>query len=632
METLINKIKKSPDDVISSLKQNKFLKVLDYLNESYYNENVQKVSDQLYDYLKKDYESKYGLITEIGYKEKNNKINLPFYLGSMNKPDDEQQINKWMDIYKGPYNISLKLDGISGLLYKENDELKLTTRGDGYVGVDKSNLIKYINTLPNLKNGEYVRGELIISKTNFLKIADKFKNARNACGGIINSKTINKDLLKLVDFVGYSVIKPEMTISKQMKFIEKKNIQCVENINRDKLIIDEISKILIDNRINNDYNIDGLIITDDSKYYPIVAGENPKYSFAFKQVLTDQMKETMVLDVIWTIQKDKYIYPKLKIIPVDINGTEIKCVNAHHAKFIVENNIGVGSKIIVIRSKDVIPKIHEILTPSETGEPLMPDIECKWDETKTNLIATGLDEDDEENVLIKNLTFIFEKLNVENFSEATIRKFVENGYDSFWKILKADKNDLVKINGLNTKSVEKIYNNIDESLRKIKLHELMYASVCFGRLIGSKKLKLILDEHPNIIDIYKEKGKEFTHELINNIKGFKDKSTNKIIDGMGDFIKWINKLIKLKPFISDLLKIETNIIEDNEYKGKKICFSGFRDDELEKKLTSYGASIVSCVSKNTSLLIVKDINENNSKIIKAKELNIPIIEKHNLNI
>lgn len=631
MNSLISNIKQSPDETISNLKKDKYKKLLEYLNDQYYNKNVSLLSDQLYDYVKEKYEEKYGEIQEVGAEIKTDKMKLPYYMGSMNKLKTTKEMENWFSKYKGPFNISLKLDGISGLLYKIDNKIYLVTRGDGYEGQNKTNLIKFINiNTSKLENGDYIRGELIISKKNFMKIATEFKNARNATSGIINSKTVNEKLLKLVDFIGYAVMKPDMTISQQMDFIKDKDINCVYNINKKTVTIDELSEMFDEYRNNYKYEIDGLIITDNTKVYPLVEGENPKYSFAFKKIMTDQQAETIVLDVIWTLQKDGYITPKIKIEPVELLGSTIEYATAHNAKFIQENNIGVGSKIVIIKSGDVIPKIHKILTSSELGEPAMPKMECKWDSTKTHLIATEIDDDQEQEMIIKQLAYTFDKLDVGNFSEATVKKFVEDGYDSFWKILKANKKDLESIDGLSTKSINKIYDNIENALHKIELYDLMNASICFGRTIGSKKLKAILDVNPNLLDIYEEKGDKFTFELIMNIKGFEEKTTSKVVEGIPCFIKWMNKLIKIKPYMEEKLKpVVKKIIKakENRFKDKKICFSGFRDKEMEEKLTQLGASIVSGVSKNTNILIVKDIDESSSKIDKAKELGIEILNK-----
>lgn len=47
----------------------------------------------------------------------------------------------------------------------------------------------------------------------------------------------------------------------------------------------------------------------------------------------------------------------------------IKQATGHNGKFIFENKIGPGSKIVIIKSGDVIPKIVEVISESNNGEP-----------------------------------------------------------------------------------------------------------------------------------------------------------------------------------------------------------------------------------------------------------------------
>jgi NAD-dependent DNA ligase len=99
------------------------------------------------------------------------------------------------------------------------------------------------------------------------------------------------------------------------------------------------------------------------------------------------------------------------------------------------------------------------------------------------------------------------------------------------------------------------------------------------------------------------------------------KTALKIVDNL----VWADKLISL---LSEFATFEKEIIEnDNEFIfSKKFVISGFRDKNLENEIVRKGGKIVSSVSKNTDFLIVKNLNETSSKIIKARELSIRVIE------
>jgi NAD-dependent DNA ligase len=403
--------------------------------------------------------------------------------------------------------------------------------------------------------------------------------------------------------------------------------------------------MLISGRTNLDYEIDGVVIIDNSKINIQIEGQNPDWGVAFKQILTDQIAEATVVDVIWEISKDKYIKPKIKINTVELLGSEITFATAFNAKYIVDNKIGPGSIIKLIKSGDVIPYIQEVLKESDSKKPKMPSIKYEWNETNVDIIATELDDESMNKIIVKKLAYFFQTLDIKYMGEGTIEKFVNNGYNDLWKILNADINKLKKIDGFGDKLIEKIYDSINKSLVNRDLCDLMAASQIFGRGIGSKKFKLITDVYPNILDIVNKNGN--VKEIINNIIGFDDKTTTKIVDNFKLFINWLGELIKLKPNVlskgkngdkskdsdkgkskdSDKGKSKSSDKVYSKYANKTIVFTGFRDKEVESILDKIGSKVTTSISKNTDILIAADTTEKSSKIVKANELNVKIISK-----
>ncbi len=643
---VIKELQNDPDEILGSLEKDGLKKLIEYLSDKYYNENKSLISDQLFDYVKEYYEKNFNKVKEVGAPIKasvGNKVKLPYYMGSLDKiKPSTGTFAKWINDYPGPYAISYKLDGISALLYKKNGKVFMYTRGDGVEGQDISHCIDLIGiNTSKLVEGDAIRGELIMSKENFKKIADKMANPRNAVSGIINTKKPDAKMLKLIDFVAYWVLYPEFIASDQLKYIEKKEFtpRTVPYFIKKSITIDMLSEMLVSNRNDYKYEIDGIVVIDDSKYYPQEIGENPKWGFAFKQLLTDQIAESTVVDVIWEVSKDKYIKPKIKIDTVELGGVEITYATANNAKNVVDNVIGPGAVVQIIRSGDVIPKIEKVIKPADSKKPKMPSIKYEWNETKVDIIATDLDEETMDKIIVKKLTYFFVTLDIRFMAEGTIEKFVANGYDDLPKILKANKKELYKIEGLGTKSIDKIYESIDAGLTGRKIYEIMGASQIFGRGIGVKKFKSLIDDYPNILDIYKEQGKEATTKLINAVNGFDTKTTTKIVDNLDEFILYLDNLIKIKPnLLKDSSKTDKSKTKDKEetdkistglmeFANKTIVFTGFRDKDIESKLENIGVKLTSSVSKNTDFVIAADINEESNKILKAKELKITILSK-----
>ena len=375
-----------------------------------------------------------------------------------------------METHLGKYSVSYKLDGMSLLLTKKNGIVNMYRRGDGTEAEDLTIFIKYINVnVSKMKDGDAIRGEAVFTKKNFEKVKKilkenvtnknknrKYKQSRNVVSGFFTDRDVEskKALLKYVDFVAYWVLSPEMKISKQMKYLEDKKIITVEYVIKKEVTIDFLSKKLLKGRDEYDYQIDGLVVVDDSQIY-LQENKNPSFAFSYKQVMTDQIMQSTVVDVIWNISKDKYLKPKVQIEPIEILDTEIEFATANNARYIYDNNINIGTVVEMIKSNDIIPKIHKIIKPSKLKRPKMPDMKYKWNDTEVDIIATHLDKDAKNEVIVKKLGMFFDTFKIKEVGEGVLEKFVDNGYDDIFKILNAKKEDLYDIDGFGETSIDK---------------------------------------------------------------------------------------------------------------------------------------------------------------------------------
>jgi NAD-dependent DNA ligase len=103
-----------------------------------------------------------------------------------------------------------------------------------------------------------------------------------------------------------------------------------------------------------------------------------------------------------------------------------------------------------------------------------------------------------------------------------------------------------------------------------------------------------------------------------------EKTAEAFIERIPDFISFIKEVGLIKKLVN------TNIIQkkiDNTHPlfGKTIIITGFRDNILQEKLINFGVKIGLSVSKNTSLVLTKNIEEDTGKINEAKKIGIPIM-------
>ena len=90
-----------------------------------------------------------------------------------------------------------------------------------------------------------MRGEILVTKKNYIKVKDNFKNPRSFIAGISNQKDFSKKVehLKLVDFVIYELVHPLKCPSEQMVFCKDLGFKVVENKVLEKFTILEITNI-----------------------------------------------------------------------------------------------------------------------------------------------------------------------------------------------------------------------------------------------------------------------------------------------------------------------------------------------------------------------------------------------------
>jgi DNA ligase (NAD+) len=623
----------NPKDYLNKISIDELVKFLEKANIKY-REGEALLSDDMYDYatdyLKKK-DKNHPFLDKIGSDvahDDTRKVLLPVWMGSQDKiRDDSKALDRWKNKYNSPYVISDKLDGISGLVeFTNNKEYNLYTRGNGEYGQLINNILPYINKNKwNIKDPVLVRGEIIMSKSKWNKNKDKGSNARNVTAGVLNSKRVKPEVAELLDFVAYELIEPKLPFDEGLTFAKKIGMNVVKHKvidNKDELTTEFLSDYLMKRRENGEYEIDGIIIRDNEKH-KIMKGKNPKYSFAFKSIMTHKEAEVMVDKVEWNISKDGLYKPLVHFNTVEIDGVKIKKATGYNAKFIEDNVLGPGSKIVIIRSGDVIPKIIKVLSPAASNNASMPDAPYEWNETHVDIRVTKDGVGNESVILQRQLEHFVNTLNIMNIGEGIIKKMITSGVKSLHEFISLTKKDILKLEGVKDKSADKIYNSLKEALENAKCEDIMAASNIFGKGFGSKKIKLILEANPEIL-----KGKVM--KSLNPVKGIGEKTSKPFLENLPLFYKFISnttlsnckeRSLNVSNNVSDSEKYKT----ESKFKNMTIVFTGFRNKEWEKIIEEQGGKLGSSISKNTSIVVVKDPTKKSSKLDKALEIGIEII-------
>jgi len=622
------KLSRDPIPYLESHSIDKAVKLLREASFQYY-KGTPVIADDIFDIVKTYIENKdpkNPILDEIGAETIGEKVKLPFWMGSLDKIREERgekagfdrAIESWKSKHSGNVVVSDKLDGNSALVVYSPKSIKMYSRGDGHQGQDISHLVPLIKGLPKkLPFPNYaLRGELIMSKESWKK-GGKGANARNAVAGVMHSKHPDKELASIVEFVAYEQLQPRASASDGIEVMSEFGFKVVYNtsVKTESLTVESLSKILIDRRANSPYEVDGIVIFHDDEHNQ-VAGKNPSYAFAFKSILTHEEAEVVVKEVTWAASKDGYLKPLIHFEPVVLAGASIQKATGFNAQYIETNSIGPGSRIVIIRSGDVIPHVVRILTKSATGKPSFPEnCKYKWNDTHIDIVLE--DTSSAEDVIVKRMTYFAKTLDMRGVGEGIIQRLYTNGTDSIKKMLNMKVDELIKIEGFQKKSAEKLVNEIREAVSRADCLTFMDASNLFGRAIGEKKLKLIVTKFPKILEGDVPKERE-----LSNIDGIGPLTAKQFLDGLPEFFEFmkdigipcnkvvaVNTVVSTKPSLSSLT----------------VVFTGMRDKELESEIEARGGKIGSAVSKKTTVVVAKDPTDETGKVKTAKELGVRVV-------
>ena len=284
---------------------------------------------------------------------------------------------------------TLKLDGLSCAMYYKNGTMyQALTRGDGEIGIDITQKIHRI--VPDYTHIDRsftgaVRGEILMPLNKFEEYSKNHndaKNPRNTTAGLINAKEISDDLDYLTVVV-YSIIGVETVsiypfplypfsdymsmhkwLCENFSNVVKLDVNCYKTSDEFIEHMNNYREVWYDK-----YPADGIVITNnDIKFNSGNEGAYVEYSataFKFKT----ESAETTIKGIEWNLSKTKYLIPVIQIEPVQLSGTMVKRCSGCNAKMVLDNGWGVGARVSVTKSGEIIPIIKETIIPSSPELP-----------------------------------------------------------------------------------------------------------------------------------------------------------------------------------------------------------------------------------------------------------------------
>ena len=309
-------------------------------------------------------------------------------------------------------------------------------------------------------------------------------------------------------------------------------------------------------------------------------------------VLSEQMAEAKVVDVLWTASKHGHLKPRIKIEPVNIGGAMIEYATAFNAKYVQENKLGIGSIVKLVRSGDVIPHIMEVIQPAPEAK--MPDVPYEWDETRVNITLTGAEED--RTVREKIIGAFFKKMDVVGLGPGNVTRLYDAGFDSVPKILAMEPDDYLTVDGFKQKTADKLYGSIRKKVMDAKspkaLANIMAGSNLFGRGVGERKITAIFKVYPDILTTGEDDDVK-VQMITENVEGFASKTAKQFVKNIPPFLEFMkeaNLLDKLDDYLNSILPKAFAVVKETTKRfknNKEISVKATPFDENLSSIKSY---------------------------------------------
>ncbi len=497
------------------------------------------------------------------------------------------------------FRITPKLDGMAA---RYEDDI-LATRGNGLLGNDIThNLERGLVAIGGKNTGN---GEIVIEARYFIdNLSDQFSHPRNFVAGLIGADTLSeqaKEALenKVIHFVPYQTL-----TAKECTYQE---------------LSTQINALCEEIESSCEYPVDGSVIDLlNQAVCDELGSTNHHHNWQIAKKTKGETAITTVNKIKWQTGRTGRITPVLNVETINLSGADISNVTAHNAGNIKNLNVGIGAKIEIVRSGEVIPKLLAVV---KTGEDAVIPHQCP---------ACNADAKMERDFLIcqgqnctaqteAHLQHFFRVLgNIDLFGPKTIEVLVSNNITQLEKIYALSENEF-KAMGFGEKQSSNLVAQLKRS-RTEAVEDWRFLAAFGIQHLGRGDSRKLLKEYPL------EKIIELTSEDIANINGFGPITAKAIPISLKS--KWdsLQSLLKLE-FNLIITDQKEQVIEDNPINGKSLVFTGAMSQPrniMKERALDLGAKVQASVNKKTDILIIgKKVGV--KKIEKAQSLGTEVM-------
>jgi len=543
----------------------------------------------------------------------------------------------------------LKFDGTAICLTYRNGKLfRALTRGDGVMGDDVTENVRYISNVPQTLKGtgwpeEFeIRGEVMMPYESFDRLNKEreenddapFANPRNAASGslkLLDPKEVGRRGLVCTLYHIPSQSVSFATHDDALKAAaswglpvsdERRIVRGLEQVEEYIAHWDTERKFL-------PFATDGIVIKINELAYQSALGytaKSPRWAVAFKFKAEEVLTELLSID--YQVGRTGAVTPVANLAPVQLAGTVVKRATLNNEDFINQMDIRVGDTVKVIKGGEIIPKIIDVdlsKRSASSSRPVFPTVcpdcgtplvkaedEAKWFCPNTDGCPTQIKG--------KLVHFMSRKAMNVLAGDATVEQMYNLGLvrtcADFYSLT---KNQLLMLDGWKERSAQRFLDSLHASV-SVSFDHVLYALGI--RFVGETTAKEIALHFGNI-DAVASATKEQLLEVgdVGQV----------IADSVVDYFKDARHLSDIQRLKDAGLQfaIEAEEAASDMLAGKTIVISGnfsISRDEMKHLIEANGGKNGSSVSRNTSYLLAGS-KPGPEKIRKANDLGIEIIDE-----
>lgn len=558
-------------------------------------------------------------------------------MGSQEKAANPDEFLSWCDKVQHPeYVVQYKMDGASlELQYKEGELERAVTRGDGLVGDDiTANALRMngvVKTLPQAFSGA-VRGEVLMAKAVLAGHFPDKANCRNAANGIMKRKDgAGSDKLDVVVYdaalagtfdapagaaTGTVPEAPFHDELAKLAWLKDMGFSVVQTqlFTQAYEIVDYRARVAAD-RDKLPYDIDGLVAKGRLVDVDDMKRGRPEKQIAFKFPLEEAVASLLAVE--WSESGSTYT-PIGIMSPVRLAGTTVQRANLANTNTIRGMGLAIGSKVLVVKRGEIIPKIEGLVENPPGTTPIVAPVRCSCGaslvDEGTRLYCPNAD-------CPKKALHRLEKwvsvLDIRDLGASILARLFESGrVKTIADLYTLDAQELAEYDRMGPTLAAKLVANI-HARQELSLPEFL-AGFDIENL-GLTMLEKITQAGWDTL----EKLRSADAQELAAVPGFGSITATALVQGLLLLRDQMDAVLT-----GAFVRIKAPV-QGGSLSGLSFCFTGqlesMKRAQAEAAVKTLGASIRSSVGQGLSYLVTNDPLSGSSKNKKAAELGVAVI-------